>query len=333
MLLKSMRLFLAMSAVGGLLAGLSAAPAGVRAEPVTVRAQDIRDRKAVFATVEAADLLRARARIGGTVVDLTVDEGSQVEAGARIAAVVDEKLALEIRSADARIQSVAAERGNAATDLKRARELRASGTVPQARLDAAETALRVLDRNLASARAEREVIVQRAREGAVLAPGAGRVLDVKVTEGAVVLPGEAIATLAADKYYLRLTLPERHARFLSEGDGVLVGPRGVQVTSNHHLRGGRVVKVYPRMRQGRVVADVETGGLDDYLVGERTLVYVDTGLRRAFVVPEAALYRRFGLSYVRLEDGTEVVVQAGRPVEGGIEVLSGLRDGDRVMVP
>ncbi len=333
MLRKKLHFSLSVRSLLGALAGLAATISEAPADSITLHSQEIRDRKAVFATVEAVDLLQARARIGGTVVSLSVDEGSQVSSGARIAVVVDEKLALEIRSAKARIQSVIAERANARTAVERARKLRASGTYSQARLDEAETALKVLDRTLASARAEREVIVQRAKEGAVLAPGAGRVLDVKVTEGAVVLPGEAIATIAAETYVLRLVLPERHARFLAEGDTVLVGPRGVEVTSNDHLRLGQVAQVYPRMRQGRVVADVETGGLEGYLVGERTLVYVETGRRQAFVVPEAALYRRFGLSYVLLEDGTEVVVQAGRPVQGGIEVLSGLRDGDRVMVP
>ena len=47
-----------------------------------------------------------------------------------------------------------------------------------------------------------------------------------VSVGRVVLPGETIATLAEDKYILRLQLPERHARFLRAGDKVLIGARG-----------------------------------------------------------------------------------------------------------
>lgn len=44
----------------------------------------VEDRKAVFATVESVDVVSARARIGGTVTELLVDEGSPVEAGQKL---------------------------------------------------------------------------------------------------------------------------------------------------------------------------------------------------------------------------------------------------------
>ena len=50
----------------------------VMAEPKT-------DFKAVFGRVESRDLVQARARIGGTIVTLDVEEGSSVQAGAVIA--------------------------------------------------------------------------------------------------------------------------------------------------------------------------------------------------------------------------------------------------------
>ncbi len=47
----------------------------------TVVQQQIVDRKAVFATVESIDVVSARARIGGTIGELRVDEGDAVETG------------------------------------------------------------------------------------------------------------------------------------------------------------------------------------------------------------------------------------------------------------
>ena len=44
--------------------------------------------------------------------------------------------------------------------------------------------------------AEKSVIEQQMAEGQVLAPMSGRVLNVPVTVGTVVLPGEAVATIA-----------------------------------------------------------------------------------------------------------------------------------------
>jgi membrane fusion protein, multidrug efflux system len=51
------------------------------------------------------------------------------------------------------------------------------------------------------------------------------------------------------------------------------------------------------------------------------------------VIPRNYLYRRFGVSYVRLKNGTEVAVQPGLPVADGIEILAGLHAGDVVETP
>lgn len=320
-------------AVGAVAVGLAGGPAVAQEGPLAVERRVLDDRKAVFATVESADTLHARARIGGTVGSLTVDDGDAVDEGQVIAVVGDPKLMLELQSMEARIQSLRAERGQARTELDRAEQLLRQGVIPQARLDQARTAVQVLERNLNSFEAERQVIVQRAEEGQVLAPTAGRVLETLVINGSVVMPGEPVALIASDVHLLRLELPERHARFIRVGDTVRVGERGMDPEASDDLRQGEVVKVYPLLRNGRVVADVQVEGLGDYFVGERAVVHVPTGAREAIVVPPAYLTTRFGVTYATLESGHQVVVQTGNQVDGGVEVLSGLRDGDVIVPP
>ena len=298
-----------------------------------VTRQQVDDRKAVIATVEPVRELPARARIGGTIVALSVREGDQVAAGDRIALVVDPKLALQIQALESRIQAQNAAREQAQIDFNRMQQLRGSGTVSQAQLDQVRTRLDVAIRTFEALRSDREVVEQQSTEGAVLAPAAGRVLKVPVSVGSVVLAGETIATLATDNYILRLQLPERHARFMKAGDTILVGARGLQQQEQETLRRGRVRLVYPQIDQGRVIADAEVDGLGDFFVGERTRVYVATGKRDALVVPADVVYRRYGVSYVKLKNGTEVVVQPGLPVDDGIEILSGLNEGDVLVQP
>lgn len=321
------RIIIAMLA---LLAGTSSS---VLADQAVVVRRQVDDRKAVIATVEPVRELRARARIGGTITKLTVREGDRVEAGAQVALVVDPKLLPQLQALDSRIQAQSASLEQAQLDYGRMEQLRKSGTVSQAQLDQARTRLDMAERTLQALRSDREVVEQQTTEGAVLAPGAGRVLAVPVAVGSVVLPGETIATMAADNYILRLQLPERHARFMKAGDTILVGTRGLQQQEQEALRRGRVILVYPQIDQGRVVADAVVDGLGDYFVGERTRVYVATGKRDALVVPPAYVYRRFGVSYVKLADGTEVAVQTGLPVDGGIEILSGVKEGDALAHP
>lgn len=310
---------------------LAASP--LRAEEFTAQPVSIPDFKLVFATVQTRDVLLARARIGGTIGALAAQEGAKVGAGERIGSVGDPKLILQMNGAEAKAASARAERDQARIDLDRAQELRASGAGTQARLDNAKTRFDVTEKNLAAARSETQVLAQRLAEGAVLAPGAGRILKIPVANGSVVMPGETIAVIAAEHYVLRLMLPERHARFIKVGDPVRVAGRGLDNGLQSDLREGRIVLVYPELDQGRVVADAEVDGLGDYFVGERARVAIATGKRETFVVPPAFIFRRFGVAYVRLKDGPEVAVQPGLVVDGGIEVLSGLKPGDVLVTP
>lgn len=319
-----------MRSIAAIFVLLAAAPAA--ASEFTVTARLIEDHKAVYATVETVDVAAARTRTGGTVTELAVDEGDKVTAGQSIAVVTDPKVELELAAIDERIRSLQAQRDLSETELKRLRELFRTGAVPRSRLDDAETGLTVAERGLAAMQAERQVVAERQVEGAVLAPAAGRVLAVEVVPGMVVMPGEPVARIATDNFVLRLELPERHARFLEVGDTVQVGARGMQ-TAAGEVRIGKVRQVYPQIERGRVLADVTVDGLGDFHVGERVRVTVSTGTRDGFVVPREYLYRRFGTDYVRLKDGTEVVVQPGQAVDAGIEVLAGLRDGDVLVTP
>lgn len=299
---------------------------------VKVERLEVQDRKAVIATVEPVHELLARSRLGGTIASVLVKEGDSVAAGDRLALIADEKLSLQMQAIESRMQAQKAELDKAEIDYKRAKQLRSTGAVSQARLDDATTQLNVARRNYQAIGSDRDVIIQQTKEGAVLAPGAGRVLTVPVAVGSVVMSGETIATLAEDNYILRLQLPERHARFLKTGDSILVGDRGMQ-SEPGILREGKVSLVYPHIDEGRVVADVVVDELGTYFVGERTRVWIATGTREALVVPQSALHQRYGVTYVTLKSGIEVVVQPGNLTEKGMEVLAGLNEGDEVLVP
>jgi RND family efflux transporter MFP subunit len=309
------------------------APAAQAQTEFRVTMSEMEDRKAVFGTVQTVDMIPARARIGGTVRTLSVDEGAAVKAGEVIAAVEDPKLSLQLAALDARIRALEAQRSLAQTELERIKKLRVSGTVSQARLDEARTNLNVVTGNRAALKAERAVLRQQMAEGKVLAPADGRVLHVNVTEGTVIMPGESVAVIAAERYVLRIELPERHARFIKAGDLVQVGGRGLEAGPQHTFRQGTIVQVYPEMANGRVVADVETPGLGDYFVGERTLVYVATGERKSMLIPATYLRQRYGVSFVRIKDEGEVMVQPGQRIGDKIEILSGLRPGDILLQP
>lgn len=311
------------------------------APPFEVSVEEIDDLKSVYATVRSKDLTQARVRTPGTIASLKVDEGDAVEPGQVLALVTDPKIALKIKALDAQIVAIQSRVETAKTELERSVELKQKGVAPQSRVDQAQTAYDVAVNDLKAAEAERSVVETQVEEGQVLAPSAGRVLKVPVTEGSVVLPGESIATIAANEFLLRLELPERHARFIKAGDPIRLGGREME-TGEKPTAQGRIVQVYPELQNGRVVADAEVPDLGSYFVGERVLVWISVGKRKAFLVPQAFVFKRFGVDFVRVaaKDGgyADVIVQTGRAEktpdgQSRIEILAGVAAGDRLGAP
>ncbi|GGW26662.1 membrane protein [Gemmobacter lanyuensis] len=315
--------------VTGLLAPLLATAAV--AETLTLAPVPMTDWKAVYGRIEARDRIPARARLGGTLVELAVSEGDVVAAGRPLARIVDEKLTFQLVALESQKAATQAQLANAEADLKRGEELKKQGVTTEQRLDALRTQVDVLRGQLSALSAQADVIGQQQTEGAVLAPVGGRVLDVPVAKGAVVMPGETVATLGGGGTFLRLAVPERHATALDEGATIRI--EGAEGAAE-----GRLVKVYPLIEAGRVIADVEVADLSDRFVDARVLVRLPTGSHPALMVPQTAILTRNGLDFVAIEgaDGPslqlvvpgQTVEQEGKPM---VEILTGLAAGDRIL--
>jgi len=310
------------------------------AETLALAPVSIVEWKAVYGQVETRDRVPARARIGGTVTLLDVAEGDRVTAGQRIAMVEDDKLAFQLDSLDAQIAALDAQLETASADLERGRQLLERGVITSQRFDQLQTGVDVLDGQIRSLRSERLVVDQRIQEGEILAPGAGVVLSVPISRGSVVAPGEAAAVIGGGGVFLRLSVPERHATTLAEGDEIELGTDTDTATESAEHRIGRLVKLYPQIEGGRVQADVEVEGLDGRFVGRRLPVHLPVGRRMAILVPEAALSRQGGLDFVTVEGGADGELRRS-VVPGGVvrrdgeiwrEILSGLNAGEHVVI-
>lgn len=307
---------------------LTLAPAAL-AGSIVVEPTVVPEWKAVYGRVEARDTIPARARIGGTLVELVVTEGDQVSAGQRIAVVRDDKIAFQVSALDSQLKALAAQLANAESELARGQALVEKGVATTQRLDALRTQVDVYRNQIAAAEAQRQVVVQQGSEGEVLAPADGRILTVPVTRGAVLMPGEPIATIGSGGFFLRLAIPERHAAMLSEG-------AALDVETGTATAEGRLAKVYPQIENGRVVADVEVGDLPTAFVDARLLVRVPIGERTALLIPAAAVTSRSGLDLVSVRAGdrtAERTVVLGARLGDRVEVLTGLAAGDEVITP
>lgn len=322
-----MRRFL-LTGVAALASHAAFAATTLKLEPMTLP-----EWKAVYAQVESRTTVAARARIGGTITELDVVEGDNVKAGEVIALVHDEKLDYQVQAIDAQLKALQSQLSNAQTDLGRAEQLVGRGVTTAQQLDQLRTQVAVYQNQIASTQAKRSVIEQQQKEGRVLAPITGRVLTVPVTKDAVIMAGEPLATIGGGGFFLRLSIPERHAAALKQGAKLEI------VTENGSVT-GTLAKIYPLISNGRVTADVEVPDLQTSFVNRRVLVRVPVGERRALVVPQAAVAHRSGLDFVEVEaDGRTVsrVVVPGEQMDVGgtpsVEILTGLIPGESVIVP
>ncbi|MGD9810722.1 MAG: efflux RND transporter periplasmic adaptor subunit [Sphingobium sp.] len=291
----------------------AAAPEGPRLVLKSAETAGWQDVSAEVATVDQAQVV---ARIPGILTTLSVREGDMVKKGQVIGRIVDNQLGHQAESY--RAQSVQAQ-----AELARVRHLYDNGVYARARLEQAEAMA-------ASARAQYSAASAVAGQGAVVAPTSGRVLRADIPAGSPVAPGMPVAVVTAGPVIVRLEMPESLATSVHAGSRVTAPkPDGGTMT-------GRVVKVYPSVEAGQVAADVDMPGVDASLIGRRVAARVETGMRKALLVPSSYITTRYGIDYVTIAPrggtATQVPVQTAPVAEPGmVEILSGAAEGDTLI--
>lgn len=303
----------------------ASAPDGPR---LVLAMQDITGWQDVSAEITTVDQAQVLARIPGILTTLSVREGDMVTRGQAIGRIVDSQLGYQAGAYGAQAAAAQAQAAQAAAELQRVRFLHDNGVYARARLEQAQAMAGAAQAQVRAAQAQQAAVGAVAGQGAVIAPASGRVLRADIPAGAPVAPGMAIAVITAGSTIVRLEMPE------SLADKVHAGSR-VAVTASA-LAPGRVIKVYPSVNAGKVVADVAMPGIDNSLIGRRVGARVETGTRKALLVPAAYITTRYGIDYVSVlaKDGSaaQVPVQTAPTDEAGkVEILSGANPGDTLI--
>jgi len=317
--------------------GLLSTAASAEEFHVTVR--PVPDQKVVAATVVTKRMAEARARIGGTLTQLMIDEGDHVSQGDPVGMVKDNRLAMETQAYAAQIAAAQAEYDRAKADFARAKELYEKGVYAKARLDQAQAAADSAASALDAAKAQKAASAELESQGEIVAPASGMVTKVLVPKGSVVVAGQSVAQITAGRLLLRLELPERQAKGLLVGQEVtLLGDE----TDDDPVGTGVIEQIYPLVSTGRVSVDATVAKLATQFIGERVRVAVTLGQRDAIVIPADYVIVRSGIDYVNLKrpggKTIDVPVQRGTPIAlpdlpNGLEILSGLRSGDVLVKP
>ncbi len=305
------------------------APAGQRLLLQLSDTTGWQDVPAEIATLKEAQVF---ARIPGVLTTIAVREGDMVSQGQVIGRIVDNQLGFQAGAYGAQAAAAEAQVVQAEAELKRVKYLYDKGVYAKARLDQAVATVDTAKAQVRAARAQQSAVGAVAGQGAVVAPSSGRVLRVPVPAGAPVAPGVVVAVITSGPTILRLQIPESLAGQVHAGSRVTTASFGGGQSE------GRVIKVYPSVTAGQVTVDVDMPGIDNSLIGRRVAAKVETGTRKALLVPKGFIVTRFGIDYVTVlsKDGsaTQVPVQtAPSPDTGKVELLSGVAVGDTLIGP
>lgn len=288
-----------------------------------VSAQEIDDYQPVAATIESSKKCFGRSRLNGVVTKISVTEGDEVASNQLLATVVDSKLSPQIDSLKDTINAAEIQMQSAQDEYLRYKKLKDSSYISQNDFEKYETAFKVAEANLRALISQREIIENHEREGQVLAPMSGKVSKVLITEGAVVISGENLIELACSSFVIKIRIPEASINLLKLNDNIMVESLGNAV----------VTKIYPKVEEGTVLVDAELNNIQSSYIGKLVTVHLKTNTHKGFLVPEKYFINRNGMSSLHLKDLGEIIVETGKKNKDMIEVVSGLKENDILVMP
>jgi membrane fusion protein, multidrug efflux system len=310
--------------------------------PVEIAAVTVRDIDLVVhavGSVEAFEIVEVTARVPGVVQQIRFREGEVVESGAQLIEIEPERYKLNLESTAAALEKARAAMREAQAGLSRRIDIegRNPGFVSPEDLENWQTKALSAQADSAQAAANLEIARLNLRDAYVPAPVAGIVQTRTVRTGQYVQAGTIIATMIRrDPLLLRFTVPDEDAQRLRSGLDVVFTVR----ESDYEYQ-ARITAVTgyadPVNRMVNVIAEVTDPKRAELRPGSFAEVTVRLGeTQKLPVIPQLCIRpsERGFLAYV-VEDSVahERVLKLGlRSNDGFVEVQSGIRDGEAVVV-
>lgn len=304
----------------------SATPPSTATQKVKVEVAPVAKRRlersiSAVGTLRSHDSVMLRPEVSGRIAEINFDEGGKVAKG-QVLVRLDDSVA------KARVQQARANLQLARSQYNRSVELSKQGFVSRQARDEAASNLAVQQAALALAEAELE-------KTAIQAPFDGLVGLRTVSVGDYVGPGTDLVPIEAiDPLNVDFRIPEQFLSTVTVGARLMVSFDAIAGLQ----REGSVGAISPQVDVGGrsllLRANVPN---PDYLLrpGLFARVQLELAHTEGLVVPETALAPSGDAQYVyRVENGVvkRVMVQIGQRMGAHVEIVSGLTEGDSVVV-
>ncbi len=316
-----------------------AKPAHAETAPRLVRVGRVESRPMertlpVVGTLSARDEATVSAQVAGQIEQNHVDFGDRVTAGQELVLIDVTAYEALVRQSAANLTRATASAANAAQNLKRVQELQKAKIASISDLEQAVAESGKTQADVKAVEATDAIARLNLERSRVRAPFAGAVAQRFASVGDYVAIGTPILRLIqTDPLRLRLEVPERESVAVRPGQEVRL-----TVDGDTNTYPGRIVRIAPALREADrtllVEADVPNqGGLRAGLFA-RAQIVVNPG-EPALSIPPNALIAFAGLEKVvviQTGKAAEKTVATGRRGAGWIEILSGVNEGETVVL-
>jgi RND family efflux transporter MFP subunit len=315
-----------------------------------VTLEPIRETLELIGNIEAETEIPIQPRISGRLITLMVEEGSEVKKGDLIGVIDDEAYMLQVQQTEANIIGIKANLEQAkvnASRLKsekeRYRELLDQRYISQWEYEQVENAYLAAEANLDTLKAQLKVAEKnyqlqklQLEQTRIYAPISGYILRKLVTPGINLTSGTTIVTMASlSPVKLVFNIDQKDAVRIQRGMSV----NFVNDAVPNRIYSGKINQVAPvydpktRTLALSVNIDNDDRSLLPGMFGIVTVLM--SGKDFALVVPQEAIVVNSQKGVFVVGDDNVVQfqpVKTGLEAEGRVEVVSGLKTGDKVVV-
>jgi RND family efflux transporter MFP subunit len=298
-------------------------------------------------TVMAKTISAISSRVMGTVTSINVKEGDRVSKGQLLLTIDDRDLIQRMKTAEEGYKESlkaleAAKENRSLMDItyKRYRDLYDEKAISEQEMDEIKTKKRVSDIEYQRAQAmakgaEAALLEAKINLGFanITAPISGVITEKKIEVGSMAVPGTPLLTLEDDSSFrMEVNIDERLSGRLRVGMpvDVIIDSMGKQIK-------GEVSEIVPAVdpvsRTFLMKVDIKGESLRTGLYGR---VLVPEGKREAILIPKESVIEKGQLVGVYAVDDKGIItyrlIKIGKTYNEKVEVLSGLSDGDRIVV-
>ncbi len=308
------------------------------AQTATVRLVKRPRYESAVGSIEPIHQSSVASKIMAKVTEVNASAGQAVSVGDVLVRLDDEDLKSRLKQSEAAYEAAKASAEQARSNLKRAQQLVRGNAISQAEFEAAQTAVRTSEANLDQA--DRSVDEARVMlsYSTITAPMQGIIVDKQVQSGDTVSPGQTLLTVYdPSQMQLVANVRESFAMKLKIGQQV-----SAKLESMDYECSATVREVVPQAEAGSRSFQVKvTGpcppGIYSGMFGR---INLPLGEEEIMLIPSSAVQRVGQLRLVDVVDArdggpsmlTRRSVQLGRSFGDDVEVLTGLRVGEQVVV-